>query len=119
VLQAFVASELRRLMPHGTTITECAVETEIGVRVPDIAWASPEFIHRQGIPATFPNAPDLCVEVVSPSNSKIEMHEKTGAYLAAGAREVWLVAENGTVEMFDTTGRIETSSFGIALEPPR
>jgi hypothetical protein len=32
---------------------------------------------------------------------------------------VWLVAEDGTLEMFDEHGPIETSSFGIALTPPR
>jgi Uma2 family endonuclease len=119
VLQAFVSSELRRLMPHGTTITECAIETQIGVRVPDVAWASPEFIRRHGIPGTFTSAPDLCIEIVSPSNTKIETREKTAAYLEAGAREVWLVAEDGTIEMFDARGRVDASSFGIALTPPR
>lgn len=118
VLQAFVAGELRRLLPHGTTITECPVETQIGVRVPDVAWASPEFVGRHGMPATLLHAPELCVEVVSPSNSALEMQEKTAAYLAADAREVWLVAEDGTIEMFDERGRIETSSLGIALTLP-
>jgi Uma2 family endonuclease len=119
VLQAFVTRELGKLLPHGTTITECPVETEIGVRVPDVAWASPEFVRRHGLPATLLHAPDLCVEVVSPSNSALEMQEKTAAYFAAGAREVWLVAEDGTIEMLDEHGRIETSSLGIALTLPR
>ena len=117
--QAYVAGELQRLLPHGTTITECSVETEIGVRVPDVAWASTEFIRRHGLPDNFARAPELCVEVVSPSNSAIEMREKTAAYLAAGAREVWLVREDGSVEMFDASGPIAASSFGIALTPPR
>ena len=34
ILQAFVASELCRRLPDGTTMTECSVETAIGVRVP-------------------------------------------------------------------------------------
>jgi hypothetical protein len=29
------------------------------------------------------------------------------------------VAEDGTVEMLDANGRIDSSSFGIALAPPR
>ena len=45
------------------------------------------------------------------------MREKKNAYLAAGAREVWLVGEDGTIEMFDASGPIETSSFGIELSP--
>jgi Uma2 family endonuclease len=119
MLQAFVARELGRLLPHGTTFTECPVETEIGVRVPDVAWASPAFVARHGLPASFARSPELCVEVVSPSNSAIEIREKTAAYLAAGALEVWLVAADGTIEMFDTHGRLDASSFGIAPTLPR
>lgn len=120
ILQAFVAGELRRLLPHGTTITECALETEIGVRVPDAAWASPDFMSRHGAASPLPNAPELCVEVLSPSNTEPEMQQKTAAYLAAGAVEVWLVKEDGTVEMRNQRGRLDTSSLGIALgAPPR
>ncbi len=32
---------------------------------------------------------------------------------------MWLVGEDGTVEMFDSSGRIDASSFGIALSPLR
>jgi Uma2 family endonuclease len=117
-LQAFVSGELQRLLPHGVAITECPVVTGIGVRVPDVAWASREFVARHGSPDAFPSAPELCVEIVSQSNSALEIREKTAAYLTAGAREVWLVAEDGTVEMFDGGGRIERSSLGIALTPP-
>ncbi|REJ90613.1 MAG: Uma2 family endonuclease, partial [Planctomycetota bacterium] len=35
--------------------------------------------------------PDLCVEVLSPSNRPKEVAEKQGEYLAAGAEEVWIV----------------------------
>jgi Uma2 family endonuclease len=118
VLQAFVASELSRLLRDGTPITECPVETEIGVRVPDVVWASREFLARHATRDAFAQAPELCVEVVSPSNTGLEMREKTAAYLAAGAREVWLMAEDGTIEMFDEHGRVEKSGFGIALTPP-
>ena len=36
-------------------------------------------------------APDLAVEVVSPSNTKQEMHEKIALYFQAGTRQVWIV----------------------------
>jgi Uma2 family endonuclease len=36
-------------------------------------------------------APDLAVEVTSPSNTKREMAEKAKEYFAAGARLVWIV----------------------------
>lgn len=37
-----------------------------------------------------PFAPDLAVEVMSPSNTKREMEEKAALYFAAGARAVWV-----------------------------
>jgi len=45
------------------------------------------------------------------------MHEKTAAYFAAGAREPRLVGEDGSVDMLDASGRIDASSFGVALTP--
>ena len=117
ILQAFVAYELRRCRPDGTTLGECGIETDIGVRVPDVAWASSEFMDRYGAESPLPRAPELCVEVLSPTNSTIEMQEKTAAYLAEGATEVWLVALDGTVEMFDASGRIAVSALGFALGP--
>src|SRR5215467_2104485 len=36
-------------------------------------------------------APDLVVEVVSPSNSKSELHEKIQLYFEAGTRRVWVI----------------------------
>jgi len=55
--------------------------------------------------------------VLSPSNSRPEMQQKTVAYLAAGAIEVWIVAEDGAVEMFNGGGRIAESSLGIVMGP--
>ena len=117
ILQAFVTRELHRSRPDGTTITECAVETDIGIRVPDVVWASPQFMDRHGTTSPLPSAPELCVEVLSPGNTKPEMQRKTAAYLAAGAIEVWIVAEDGTVETFDGDGRVAESSLGIAVGP--
>ncbi|HEU4618799.1 MAG TPA: Uma2 family endonuclease [Gammaproteobacteria bacterium] len=116
-LQAWIAGELRRLRPDGTTITECPVETELGIRVPDVVWASAGFMRGRGVDEPFTHAPELCIEVVSPTNSRLEIDAKRAAYFAAGAVEVWLVAENGAIEMFGAAGRTEASSLGIALPP--
>jgi len=57
---------------------------------------------RHGTPASLPNGPELCLDVLSPSISALEMRgERTAADLSAGALEVWLFAETGTIEMFD------------------
>ncbi len=63
------------------------------VRGPDIA-----FIRRDRIPATglprgyWPGAPDLAVEIVSPSDRYEEVEERVADYLAAGAQIVWVVS---------------------------
>lgn len=88
MIQAHVARELARQRPDGTTITECPVETEIGGRVPDVVWASGEFMASHAGESTFQAGPDLCVEVRSPTNTPAEIGEKVAAYLAAGAREI-------------------------------
>lgn len=73
LLQSSVAYELRRQRPEGRTFTECPVETAIGMRIPDVVWASAEFIHNHGHEKQFRVAPDLCVEVLSPRNTRAEM----------------------------------------------
>ena len=117
-LQGRIAAELARQLPAGEVLTEVPVLTDIGVRVPDVAWASNEFlkVHREATP--LPRAPEICVEIVSASNTDAEMQEKTRAYLAAGAEEVWLVAEAGTVRYCDAGGERGASRYAISLSLP-
>ena len=65
-----------------------------------------------------PQALEICIEVRSLSNSDEEMEAKRKAYLAAGAVEVWIVSEAGSVDIFDATGRCEASRFGVRLTLP-
>jgi hypothetical protein len=116
--QARIAGELQRLLPEGTSFTECSVETDIGVRVPDVAWASADFMRRHGTTTPFPTAPEICVEVLSPSNTDVEIRDKVAAYIAAGACEVWVVAEDGAIEILDEAGAQPLSAFGITLMLP-
>jgi Uma2 family endonuclease len=62
------------------------------VRGPDVAFvtlARWKTVTDKG--RFFRGAPDLAVEVLSPSNRAGEMHAKVADYLAAGARLVWIV----------------------------
>jgi Uma2 family endonuclease len=103
---------LRSFFQFGRVFVECSVQTTDGVRVPDVAWCSDEFLQTYGEQTPFPKAPELCIEVVSPSNSRPEMERKIGLFLGAGACEVWLVSRDG-FEFFGPDGRLERSSFGI------
>ena len=119
-LQGEIAYELRRQLTGGGVLTESPIATELGVSVPDVAWASNEFLDKHGETTPFGEAPDICVEIRSPSNSKEEITLKTRAYLSAGAREVWIVSEDAELSVFDASGQRAASSYVVTLNlPPR
>jgi Uma2 family endonuclease len=114
--QAAITHQLATQMPHGTVLTECAIATaQDGVRLPDVAWASPEFVARHGDATPLPQAPELCVEVLSPSNTEAEMEMKTRAYLDAGALEVWLVAVSGAIQVHSAQGVQAASRYPVLI----
>jgi Uma2 family endonuclease len=116
-LQAVVAMELGRQL-QGMVLTECSILTRIGIRVPDVAWASPSFMQTFGEITPYTRAPEICVEILSPSNVDAETVEKTAAYLAAGADEVWLVSEDGGIRFIGLLGHQAKSRFPVALSLP-
>ncbi|HXO30187.1 MAG TPA: Uma2 family endonuclease [Thermoanaerobaculia bacterium] len=61
------------------------------VRGPDVAFVSFERMAGQVAPDTFLQfAPDLAVEVISPSQRPKQIREKVQDWFAGGARRVWL-----------------------------
>jgi Uma2 family endonuclease len=117
-LQGALAAEFARQLSCGAVLTECSVLTKIGIRVPDVAWASTSFMDAYGEITPYRRAPEICVEIVSPSNTKTEMQEKTRAYLDCGATEVWLVSEEGGIRYFQPDGEIAASGFPISVSLP-
>jgi Uma2 family endonuclease len=62
------------------------------VRGPDVAFVSRERSQRvEDRGRAFEGAPDLAVEVISPSNTAPAIHAKVADYLTAGTRLVWVV----------------------------
>ena len=66
----------------------------------DVAWASPASTRDLGSNSCFLRAPEICVEVMPPSNSEAEMEEKRDLYFDARAQEVWICAESGEMTFF-------------------
>lgn len=116
--QAAIAVALSVQLPAGEALVECSIATPEGVRVPDVAWASLAFLARHGDTTPFPTAPEICVEVRSPSNTEEEMGLKTRLYLEAGAVEVWIVSELGTWQVFNAQGTLPTSGYAVQLKLP-
>lgn len=75
----------------GQAIAEASILTRLGLTVADVAWASADFVRVHGTETPFTQAPELCIEIASPSNSRKELPEKMAAYLEAGAKEAWIV----------------------------
>lgn len=115
--QAYLIAELSRQFSGGAALGVVPIVTSIGIRVPDVSWASSSYMAAVGDVSPLPRAPEICIEVVSPSNSDAEMQEKTRAYLAAGAREVWLAFEDGTIRYFDADGERSSSAFPVSIPP--
>ena len=62
------------------------------VRSPDAAYVSHERLGPHGVPTGFFQcAPDLAVEVVSPSDRPGEIMEKVRDYIQAGTRLFWVI----------------------------
>jgi Uma2 family endonuclease len=63
------------------------------VRAPDVSFVSWERLEASNVETeAFPDlAPDLAVEVLSPSNTKGEMEKKLGEYFTHAVRLVWMV----------------------------
>lgn len=92
-----------------------AIATRIGVRVPDMCWTR-DAAKFEADPA--PSAPEICIEVASPGNTRKWLLEKAAAYLEAGAVEVVIVDLDGRIRYYDAQGEREASAFGVALTLP-
>ena len=57
---------------------------------PDIAFVSTERLSEEKLKG-FSVAPDLAIEIVSPSDKQYDVTEKVLAYLKAGTRLVWVI----------------------------
>jgi Uma2 family endonuclease len=79
------------------------------VRAPDVAFIARERIPAEGVPTGYwPGAPDLAVEIVSPSDRFDDVVEKVVEYLAAGTRLVWVIPpRTHTVMVYRATGEVQ------------
>lgn len=93
----------------GKAMVECAIATRKGTKVADVAWASPERLATIWSEIECSVAPELCVEVLSSTNTRQEMQAKQQIYFEQGALEVWLCDADGRLTFFNPTGKLERS----------
>ena len=118
-------AQLDRLLGRSRAFTEQPVEPSIGaVKIADVVWLTPEQRHALLEDPNLPlqPAPPICVEIISPSNTVLQMEEKRGLYFATGAKEVWICERSGKMRFFDSSGEIGHSRLvpefptGISIE---
>ena len=101
-------------------ITECPVSTSDGVKAIDVAWLTLERRQEVDLAVCLAQAPEICVEILSPSNTSEEISEKIALYFEAGAKEVWICDQNGTIEFYYLGITQAKSSSEMCPEfPPR
>lgn len=98
------------------------------VRVPDVAVLLQHRIFDNEPGGWIRGAPDIAIEVLSPSNTVRQMREKTIEYFEAGALRVWIVdpkarsivihRPDGTLSLFLEGDRLEDAEAlpGFALD---
>lgn len=117
--QSEIAFQLRTLMRGGRTLTECPISTADGVKAADVAWASREQIKSVGNRACFPEAPEICVEILSPSNTPAEIAEKKQLYFEAGAQEVWICDAKGKMTFYQSLSPERSSLSKLSPQFPK
>lgn len=100
----------------------CAVHCRIAegkVRRPDLSIHLNERLRQidlDKIPAPF--APDITVEILSPSEGIMETRGKVREYLSAGSAEVWLLDHANHEMQVHTPGQIRVLDANAILETP-
>jgi Uma2 family endonuclease len=89
------------------------------MRQPDVTFIRTERAERTPDNGYVEGAPDLVVEVFSPSDSVPQLMRKTHQYLTAGALIVWIVyPERGEVHIFESGGSDRILTREDALDAP-
>jgi Uma2 family endonuclease len=98
--------------------TDCRI-SEGTVRRPDISiFLSPRLKQIDLLKVPVPFAPDIAVEVLSPSEAAIDVNRKVREYLSGGSAEVWILDhENGELFVHSKAGiRLLTGADKLASD---
>jgi Uma2 family endonuclease len=107
--QLEIGGLLRDLLLGGRALTECPIQTREGVKAADVAWASHERRASKPNDPVFLVAPELCIEIQSPSDIEAELMERKQLFFEQGACEFWLCNLDGRMTFFDHAGEIPRS----------
>ena len=109
IFQARIIALLNKQIGNWLVVPEFPVETSDGVKVADVGLLTMEqaITVKNNITSAF--APIICIEVLSPSNTLIEMSNKKALYFDKGAEEFWICDQMGNMTFYDKNGELSTS----------
>src|SRR4029077_17663861 len=87
------------------------LSTADGVKAVDLVWLDrrrPELLER---PLVLTPPAEICVEILSPSNTPAEIDEKRALYFDAGAAEVWICNLDGSMSFFSGVDHQQSTSL--------
>ena len=111
ILQGKIIGRLYKNLTEGEALSECAIRTKQGTKVADVAWASNALLAKIENEVECSIAPEICIEVLSFTNTNREIGEKKALYFEQGALEFWLCDSFGNMSFFSKKGRIERSNI--------
>jgi Uma2 family endonuclease len=86
------------------------------VRGPDLSFVIADRYQSIDLSRDIEGAPDLAVEVVSPSETAADLHKKIRQYLGAGCEVVWIVyPDSREIEVHDSNTNIHLFSENDTL----
>src|ERR1041385_4193576 len=94
LIQSRLRDRLKAIAPPGVFVEyEVAFRAlpEHELRVADVAFIAPERVAQIDPDDNLHGAPDLVIEVLSPSNTAAEIYDKEKLCLENGAKEFWVV----------------------------
>jgi Uma2 family endonuclease len=115
---------IRILGPHADTVGEI-FDSSTGFRMPSGNIRSPDVsvMLRSRLPGGrvpsgyLDGAPDLAVEIISPSEDEPDMARKVVEYLASGARQVWQIfPETRRVVVYQSLDRVRSHAAEEELD---
>jgi Uma2 family endonuclease len=114
--QMEIAFLLKKLLPNGKPSVEFALNTGDRVYSIDVCWRSNEWLKKYPPTNITKVAPEICIEVHSPSNTGSEFIKKKNAYFKSGAIEFW-ICKNGFMEFWISEDTKAKSSLIIPSFP--
>jgi Uma2 family endonuclease len=93
--------------------------SEATVRAPDVAFVRRERLEKLGGKGFAKGAPDLAVEIFSPSDSVAQLMRKVKQYIAAGCHTVWIVyPDRREIHVLEAAGADRILREGDMIEAP-